>query len=145
MSRLLVAFTRLHNQLDHEPSSVSNVSLSTLELTYDFEELRDYVEGRKFGLSENSVDWIERASLDLWHTTNGTISKESMEACRSFVLTKYHSTWSHAKTQSFAKAFLSYLTKLHLDARFKGLDLFLDLPKNSKNPKESDDSHRHSG
>jgi len=43
-------------------------------------------------LSEHSVDWIERASLDLWRNTNGTISKENMEAFRSFVLTKYHST-----------------------------------------------------
>ncbi|MGZ4865118.1 MAG: hypothetical protein ACXVI0_10105 [Halobacteriota archaeon] len=120
---------RRHNQLDHEPSARANVHLGTLELSFDFEELRDYVERRKSGLSEYSVDWIDRASLDLWHVTNGTISKETMEAFRSFVLVKYRSAWSHGKTLSFAKAFLSYLTKLHLDGRYKGFHLFLDLPK----------------
>ncbi|MGZ4846899.1 MAG: hypothetical protein ACXV2B_03775 [Halobacteriota archaeon] len=90
------------------------------------------MERRRFGLSEHSVDWIERASLDLWYATNGMISKETMEAFRSFVLTKYHSAWSHGKTLSFAKAFLSYLTKLHLDGRYKGFHLFLDLPKTVK-------------
>ncbi|MGZ4904926.1 MAG: hypothetical protein ACXVIG_07345 [Halobacteriota archaeon] len=120
---------RRHNHLDHEPSAIANVSLGTLELSFDFEELRDYVEGRKCGLSEHSVDWIDRASMDFWHATNGTISKERMEAFRSFVLTKYHSAWSHGKSLSFAKAFLSYLTKLHLDGRYRGFHLFLDLPK----------------
>ncbi|MGZ7194400.1 MAG: hypothetical protein ACXVIZ_10925 [Halobacteriota archaeon] len=118
--------------LDHSPQNSSNVSLSTLELSFDFEELRDYVERRKCGLSEHSVDWIERASKDFWHITEGVISKERMDAFRSFVLTKYHSPWSYGKTLSFAKAFLSYLTKLHLDARFKGFHLFLDLPKTAK-------------
>ena len=109
-----------------------NVSLSALELLFDFEELRDYVATRKVGLSEHSVDWIERAAQHFWYITNGVISKVSMEAFRSFALTKYHSTWSHGKTLSFAKAFLSYLTKLHLDGRYKGFHLFLDLPKTVK-------------
>jgi len=58
-----------------------------------------------------------------------------MEAFRSFVLTKYRSVWSHAKTLGFAKAFLSYLTKLHVDGHFKGFHLFLDLPKVVKEQK----------
>jgi hypothetical protein len=48
------------------------------------------------------------------------------------VLAKYRSTWSHGKTLCFAKAFLSYLTKLRADARFKGFHLFLDLPRTVK-------------
>ncbi|MGZ4924337.1 MAG: hypothetical protein ACXV5H_10360 [Halobacteriota archaeon] len=55
-----------------------------------------------------------------------------MDAFRLFVLTKYDSTWSHGKTLCFGKAFLSYLTKVHLDVRFKGFQLFLDLPKTVK-------------
>ncbi|MGZ7166648.1 MAG: hypothetical protein ACXVIL_11190 [Halobacteriota archaeon] len=121
--------TRCPNHLDHSPCHSSNISLSTLQLTFIWDELQDYVERRKFGLTDHSVDWIERASRDFWHVTNGGISKERMETFRSFVLTKYHSTWSHAKALSFAKAFLSYLTKLHLDGRYKGFHLFLDLPK----------------
>ncbi len=117
---------------DHSPHRGSNVSLSTLELSFEFEQLRDYVERRKYGLSEYSVDWIERASQGFWDVTEGMISKGSMEAFRLFVLTKYHSIWSHGKTLSFAKAFLSYLTKLHFDARYKGFHLFLDLPKTVK-------------
>ncbi|MGZ4922130.1 MAG: hypothetical protein ACXV3U_08075 [Halobacteriota archaeon] len=123
---------RRHNQLDHEPSATAKANLGTLGLSFDFEELRDYVEGRKCGLSEHSVDCIERASLDLWHITTGVISKETIEAFRSFVLAKYHSTWSHGKSLSFAKAFLSHLTKLHLDGRYKGFHLFLDLQRACK-------------
>ncbi|MGZ7171960.1 MAG: hypothetical protein ACXVI1_12260 [Halobacteriota archaeon] len=52
-----------------------------------------------------------------------------MEASRSFVLTKYRSAWSHGKTLSFPKVFLDDLTKLHLDGRYKGFHLFVDLPK----------------
>ncbi|MGZ4922267.1 MAG: hypothetical protein ACXV3U_08795 [Halobacteriota archaeon] len=118
-----------HNHLDHEPSARAKVSLGTLELTFDVEELRYYVERRKCGFSEHSIDWIDRASLDLWHSTHGTISKERMQAFRSFVLTNYQSAWSHGKTLAFAKAFPSYLTKLHLDGRYKGFHLFLDPPK----------------
>ncbi len=62
------ASTQRHNQLDHEPSHVSNVSLSTLELSFDFEDLREYVEGRKLGLSEHSVDWIERCARSIQST-----------------------------------------------------------------------------
>ncbi|MGZ4852283.1 MAG: hypothetical protein ACXV3D_03725 [Halobacteriota archaeon] len=124
--------TRCPNHLDHSPSNSSNTSLATLELMFDRKELQDYVDKRKLGLTEHSIDWIERASKDFWRVTSGIISKERMDAFRSFVLTKYHSTWSHAKTLNFAKAFLTYLTKLHLDARFKGFHLFLDLPKTVK-------------
>ncbi|MGB9370839.1 MAG: hypothetical protein WCB79_02750, partial [Halobacteriota archaeon] len=39
------------------------------------------------------------------------------------------SDWSRAKTLSFAKAFLKYLTKMRLDTRYGAFELFLEMPK----------------
>jgi hypothetical protein len=52
-----------------------------------------------------------------------------MKHLRGTILARYSSVWSHAKTLSFAKAFLKYLTKIRLDIRYSAFELFLEMPK----------------
>ena len=52
-----------------------------------------------------------------------------MGRLRTSTLRQYSSVWSHAKTLSFAKAFLKYLTKMRLDTRYSAFELFLEMPK----------------
>jgi len=106
--------------------------LATLEVVFSEEELGAYTEFRKIGLTEKSVDWIERASATFWDATNGTINKEILDALRTFVLGKYNCECAKSKQLGFAKAFLKYLTKTRLDPRFSAFDLFLERPKTLK-------------
>jgi len=57
--------------------------------------------------------------------TRGEISQEMMERLRVTTLAQYSSDWSRAKTLSFAKAFLKYLTKMRLDTRYGAFETFL--------------------
>ncbi|MGB9372432.1 MAG: hypothetical protein WCB79_10955 [Halobacteriota archaeon] len=59
----------------------------------------------------------------------GEISQETMGRLRASTLAQYSSVWSYAKTLSFAKAFLKYLTKMRLDTRYCAFELFLEMPK----------------
>jgi len=81
------------------------------------------------------MDWIERASLDLWRFTKGVVSKRTLDALRNFVLTKYSSQSSHVKVLGLTKSFLKYLTKTRLDTRYYAFELFLDKPKSLKERK----------
>ncbi len=118
----------LHNHLDHEPFLAPQV-LSELELPFNKEELIYYTERRKLGLSEYSVDWIDRAQKAVWGCTLGSISKETIDELLRFALSKYRSPYSHIKVLSFAKAFLKFLTKVRLDTRYHAFEVFLERPK----------------
>jgi hypothetical protein len=81
------------------------------------------------------MDWIDRASRDLWKHTHGTINKHTMDDLTRFVLAKYHSQDSHAKDLGFAKAFLKYLAKIHLDTRYYAFELFRERPRSIRERK----------
>ncbi|MGZ4911292.1 MAG: hypothetical protein ACXV5G_11335, partial [Halobacteriota archaeon] len=67
------------------------------------EELTDYAERRKQGLTHYSVDWINRSQQALWKAAKGKISKRTIDRLRTFVLKKYRSEDSHIKVLGFAK------------------------------------------
>lgn len=94
--------------------------------------MKDYADHRQYGLSEYSVDWIDRSQKAIWDCTNGSISKETIEKLRLLVLERYESEWSHIKIFSFAKAFLKYLTKVRLDTRYYAFEIFLERLKRIK-------------
>ncbi len=104
-------------------------SLADLELPFLQDELASYAERRKRGVTKRSMDWIDRASRDLWKHTNGIISKATLDDLTLCTLTKYHSVSSHAKTLGFATSFLKYLTKTRLDTRYHAFEIFLERPK----------------
>src|SRR5660398_201649 len=106
--------------------------LSELTLPFEEVELKDYADHRQYGLSEYSVDWIDRSQKAIWDCTNGSISKETIEKLRLLVLERYESEWSHIKIFSFAKAFLKYLTKVRLDTRYYAFEIFLERLKRIK-------------
>ena len=104
-------------------------TLSNLVLTFTRRELCRYVDARIIGLADTSCYWIIRAAKTLWLNTHGEISQDTMGRLRTSTLRQYSSVWSHAKTLSFAKAFLKYLTKMRLDTRYGAFELFLEMPK----------------
>jgi hypothetical protein len=65
----------------------------------------------------------------VWDCTKGSISKNTVDKLRLFVLNKYQSEWSHIKIFSFAKAFLKFLTKARLDTRYHPFEVFLERPR----------------
>ncbi|MGZ4881888.1 MAG: hypothetical protein ACXV7G_12660 [Halobacteriota archaeon] len=93
------------------------------------EELTDYAERRKQGLTHYSVDWINRSQQALWKAAKGKISKRTIDRLRTFVLKKYRSEDSHIKVLGFAKAFLKFLTKTRLDTRYHAFEVFLERPR----------------
>jgi len=70
-----------------------------------------------------------------WNTTEGEISKASLETLRGYVLTKYTDICARRKVLNFTKAFLWYLIKTRFDMRYKEFDLFLEMPKAVKESK----------
>ncbi len=58
-----------------------------------------------------------------------------MEVLRKFVVTKYQCEYAKGKALNFAKAFLKYLTKIHLDTRYQAFEIFLQKPKALKERK----------
>jgi integrase len=116
-----------HNHLDHSP--LVPHGLSELTLPFTQEELINYAERRKVGLSEYSIDWIDRSQRLVWHCTKGSISKQTVDELRLFILNRYRSECSHTKVLSFAKAFLKYLTKVQLDSRYHAFEVFLERPR----------------
>jgi hypothetical protein len=106
------------------PSNANDVSfnthptgetLSDLALPFTAGKLSGYVSNRITGLAKLSCKWIIQAAKMFWQTTLGAISQHTMEKLRTETLQRYHSWWSHSKTLSFAKSFLSYLTKTKLE------------------------------
>ena len=112
-----------------EPTVLASQVLSELALPFTREELTSYAERRKYGLSRYSVDWIDRSQKAIWDCTKGSISKETIDELRLYVLNKYRSEDSHIKVLSFAKAFLKFLTKARLDTRYYAFEVFLERPR----------------
>jgi hypothetical protein len=110
-------------------------TLTSLELAYSHEELKSYTTFRITGVSAATVPWINKASQTFWNTTEGEISKASLETLRGYVLTKYTDICAKRKVLNFAKSFLRYLTKTRLDTRYKEFDLFLEMSKEVKESK----------
>lgn len=103
---------------------------------YEAEELASFVERRKRGITKHSMDWVDRASRDLWQHPYGVVSKHTMDNFARFVLAKYRSQDSHVKDLGFAKAFLKCLTKTRLDTRYYAFELFLERPRAIKERKD---------
>ncbi|MGZ4944282.1 MAG: hypothetical protein ACXV6K_08400, partial [Halobacteriota archaeon] len=114
------------------PTVLAPQVLSELALPFTKEELTSYTERRKYGLSKYSVDWIDRSQKAIWDSTNGSISKKTIDELRLFVLNRYRSEDSHIKVLSFAKAFLKFLTKTRLDTRYYAFEVFLERPRTVK-------------
>lgn len=104
-------------------------TLSDLALPFTAGELSSYVSNRIMGLAKLSCKWIMQAAKMFWQATLGMISQNTLEQLRTETLQRYRSWWSHSKTLSFAKSFLSYLTKTKLDTRYLAFEVFLAMPK----------------
>jgi len=112
-----------------DDSSGPNESLTTLELYYKPDELESFLNFRLVGLSSYSLGWPRRAAAAFWECTQGRITKARMEALRMYAIDRFCSSETQAKFLSYARAFLSYLTKTRLDFRYESFRLFLELPK----------------
>jgi hypothetical protein len=115
--------------------SYNNNNLSFLQLEFTKDELETYTTSRKVGLSKATIQWINKAAAILWNSTCGIINKSTMENLREFVVTKYQCQYAKGKTLNFAKAFLKYLTKIHLDTHYQAFDIFLHKPRALKERK----------
>ena len=104
-------------------------TLGDIALPFTADELSGYVSNRLIGLAEPSCIWIERAAKKLWQTTVGVISQHTVQQLRTETLQRYRCSISHSKILSFAKSFLSYLTKIRLDTRYLAFGIFLQMPK----------------
>jgi CRP-like cAMP-binding protein len=109
--------------------------LASLELSFGRDELASYTEYRKIELTRKSADWIERAPRAFWLSTRGTISRKNLNELRESTFAKYTSQDSTGKVLAFARAFLVYLTKTHLDVRYRAFDIFLEQSRRVKKRK----------
>jgi integrase len=123
------SISELSTQLSTPRQTSVTPSLATLALDFELDELCSYTEARSIGLARKSVDWIKRASTAFWRASRGTVTKQSMDYLRSYVLQKYQSSWSKSKILAFAKAFLAYLTKTRLNTQYQAFNIFLGLPR----------------
>jgi hypothetical protein len=73
----------------------------------------EYAERRKYGLIKYSIYWIDRARKDIWVSTDGTISKESIDEQRRLIK-KISQSRLARQSFGFAKAFLKFLTRARL-------------------------------
>jgi len=121
---------------DHELHNLSQEGLGDLQLPFTNDELKSYVKARALGLSDKTIYWIDKAAGTFWNATNGTVSKKHMDMLRQSVLNKYQSEDSKGKMLAFAKAFLTYLTKMKLDTRYHAFEVFLEMPKALKKRKD---------
>jgi len=110
-------------------------SSADLKLHFSKSELEHFVEHRKTGLRTKSVDWITRAAQALWDCTHGDVSYETVTALRTFALEKYNSVESHSKVLTFAKSFLTFLTKTKEEPRYQTFAPYLEPPKTVKERK----------
>lgn len=104
-------------------------TLATLEFKYTKKELNSFLAWRTAGLSHKSSVWIIKAAEVFWKHTKGTISKDSLEALRAFLFSKYDDFYAQSKVLNFTKGFLKYQAKLTLDPRYLAFDMFLDKPR----------------
>src|SRR5674476_1502931 len=66
------------------------------KLRFSESDLNNFVAHRKTGLAAKSLDWIDRASLALWKSTKGEVSRRTVTTLRESVLAKYSSPDSHS-------------------------------------------------
>jgi hypothetical protein len=109
--------------------------LGEIQLPFTKDELKSYVKARALGLCDKTIYRINKAAGMFWNSTNGTVSKKHMDMLRQSVLNKYQSEASRGKMLAFAKAFLTYLTKIKLDTRFHAFEVFLERSKTLKERK----------
>jgi len=91
--------------------------------------LEAFTEKRKLGLSERSINWIEKSAELIWAYTEGEISQKSIELLRNYTIGKYACECSRSKVLTYTNSFLRYLSKTRMDLRYKAFDLFLEKPK----------------
>jgi len=116
-------------------NSYNNNNLSLLQLEFTHDELKTYTLSRKVGLSKATIPWVNKASTIFWNSTHGAINRSTMEVLRNLVVTKYQCKYAKGKVLNFAKAFLKYLTKIHIDTRYQAFEIFLQKPKSLKERK----------
>ena len=107
-------------------------TLRDIALPFTASELSAYVSNRLMGLAELSCRWIKQSAKTFWESTEGIISCDTMEKLRAETMQRYRCVWSYSKTLSFAKSFLSHLTKTRLDSRYVAFEVFLAMPKTVK-------------
>ncbi|MGA3199621.1 MAG: hypothetical protein ABSD89_09475 [Halobacteriota archaeon] len=115
----------LRPHLEQRAENTHQDGLASLELSFSHDELASYTNYRKTELTQKSADWIERASRAFWLSTHGIISSTNLNQLRESTFAKYASEDSIGKVLAFARAFLVYLTKTHLDVRYRAFDIFL--------------------
>ncbi len=118
-----------------EPHREKSCTLSEMELLFTNNELDEYTTARCRDLSPKSNYWLHKVSEIIWSQTEGVVSQTTMTRLRNYALTKFTSTDSWGKILNFARAFLKYLSKLHLDPSYQNFTLFLDMPKSRKDRK----------
>jgi integrase len=117
-------FNAAETQKTHVPATSGESGLY-----FSKSDLSNFVANRKAGLAKKSLDWIERASSDLWDSTKGALSQPTLMALKQSTLNKYTSPYSHAKVLSFARSFLKFLAKTKMEPRYSSFDVFLEMPK----------------
>ncbi len=120
---------------DNELRNLPQGGLGELQLSFTKDELKSYFKARALGLSDKTIYRIDKAAGMFWNATNGTVSKKHMDTLRQSVLSKYDSEDSKGKMLAFAKAFLTYLTKIKLDTRYHAFEVFLERSKTLKERK----------
>jgi hypothetical protein len=105
------------------------------KLRFSESDLNNFVAHRKTGLAAKSLDWIDRASLALWESTKGEISRRTVTTLRESVLAKYSSPDSHSKVLSFAAGFLRFLAKTKMEPRYTSFEVYLEMPRAVKERK----------
>lgn len=91
---------------------------SSSMLRFTQAELEGYTAQRQEGLAKKSRDWILRSSETLWAISKGEISYDTVNALRSYVLTRWESADSHLKVLGFAVRFLKFLASTKRDQRY---------------------------
>jgi len=109
--------------------------LSDLVLLFTHEDLSGYLTLRAAGLTSKTVTWLKKSAELLWDATRGAVSVTTMLHLRGHVLAKYQDTDAKRKVLQFARAFLSYMSKISFDQRYASFDLFLQIPRSVKEQK----------
>ena len=127
---------KLECKLQPQPN---NTGISTLTLPFTSDDLIGYLELRSAGLAPKSITWLKKSARLLWNATNGFISVPTLQNLRNHVIEKYRDTDAKRKVLQFARAFLSYMSKISFEQRYTAFDLFLQLPRAVKEQKRVTD------
>jgi len=121
----------IHNAAETQKTSLPAATDET-RLYFSKSDLDGYTAQRKEKLAAKSQYWIQRASTELWESTEGEVSSRSMTEFRLNVLNKYESVDSHSKVLSFATSFLKFLAITRSEPRYQNLSPYLERPKTVK-------------